>query len=132
MLSDKDFTRLSIGALATIIGFAGMSELPGRLRIVAGIIGFGGLSVLTFLLASKIMSGRRPIPRHETHALRLASEHGGMLTPSVLAVECGISLDESNKTLEYLAERGVCYPEASNDGVMQFFFPEFLPPEEPK
>lgn len=130
MLSDKDFTRLSVAALAAIVGFAGMSELPGRLRFFAGIIGFGGLGVLTFLLATKIIRSTRPTPRYETHTLRLASEHGGMLTPSLLAMECRISLDESNQTLEYLVERGVCYPKANNEGVVQFFFPEFLPPEE--
>ncbi len=130
MLSGKDFTRLGVSALATIIGFAGMSELPGRLRIIAGILGFGGLGVLTFLLASKMISRNRPVPRHETHALRLAREHGGILTTSVLAMECGISLDESEATLEYLAGRGICRPEVSDDGVVQFYFPEFLPPEE--
>lgn len=127
MLTDKDFTRLGVAALATIIGFAGIAELPGRIRIIAAVIGFGGLGALTFMLAAKLIGRRRPAPLHETDTLRLARESGGILTPTTLALGCNIPLDEAEQTLDYLAGRGVCHPEATDDGVVEYCFPEFLP-----
>jgi TM2 domain-containing membrane protein YozV len=62
----------------------------------------------------------------EKETLAAAYTRGGILTPSVLAITSNLSIDEAEKELNRLRDKGICRMEASEKGTIEYHFPEFL------
>lgn len=69
---------------------------------------------------------RRP-EDSEREVLRLARNHGGVLTPSLVALESELSIAEAEKVLESLASRGHSSVEVRSNGRIEYEFAEFKP-----
>ena len=65
----------------------------------------------------------------ETAVLRAANEHGGVATPSEVAVCSVYSLDEAKACLDDLVSRGHAELRVRRSGGMVYVFPDLLTPE---
>lgn len=63
----------------------------------------------------------------EKEALRMAKQEGGRLTPASATLGMSGTLEETEKILEGLAGRGYARMEVTDDGRVEYVFPEFLP-----
>ncbi len=61
----------------------------------------------------------------EKTVLRLAKSNKGYVTPSEVALEGDISLDDAKKELERMASEGYAELKVSKSGVLIYVFPEF-------
>ena len=62
----------------------------------------------------------------EREVLRLARDHGGVLTPSLIAVESDISVADAERVLGDLAARGHASVEVRENGRVEYEFAEFM------
>ncbi len=74
-----------------------------------------------------VESRRRRPEESEREVLRLARSHGGVLTPSLVALESDLSIAEAEKILEGLAARGHSSVEVRANGRIEYEFAEFKP-----
>lgn len=99
---------------------------------------FGGLMPMMDGLR-KVIAGRadrrEAIEAHrrrpedlEREVLRVARNQGGVLTPSLTALESGLSVAEAETVLESLASRGHCSIEVRAEGRIVYEFHEFMRP----
>ena len=58
--------------------------------------------------------------------LKTAKDNQGIVTPSEVAIESGMSIDQAKKALEKLVNKGHADIRVSRNGVMVYFFQEFL------
>lgn len=58
--------------------------------------------------------------------LKTAKENQGIVTPSVVAIESGMSIDQAKNALEKLVSKGHADIRVSKNGSMVYFFQEFL------
>jgi hypothetical protein len=65
----------------------------------------------------------------ETVILRAAKAHGGVVTPTEVAVDGDYSLDESKACLDDLVSRGHAELRVRRSGGMVYVFPDLLTPE---
>lgn len=70
-----------------------------------------------------------PIEPVETIILRAAKEHGGLVTPTEVAVDGDYSLDESKACLDDLVSRGHAELRVRRSGGIVYVFPDLLTPE---
>ncbi|AEJ62450.1 hypothetical protein Spith_2195 [Spirochaeta thermophila DSM 6578] len=92
--------------------------------VFAGIIPLlHGLRKLFTQLARR--TRRRPSGDREKEILLVARRHGGVLTPTILAVETELTLKEAEKMLEQLASKGYASMEITDSGRIEYHFPEF-------
>ena len=70
-----------------------------------------------------------PIEPIETVILRAARAHGGVITPTEIAVDGDYSLDESKACLDDLVSRGHAELRVRRSGGMVYVFPDLLTPE---
>src|SRR5690606_2087200 len=61
----------------------------------------------------------------EVAVFRAAQNRGGMLTPALLTLEAGFSLALSEKLLEDLSRRGYASMEVTDQGKIEYHFPDF-------
>jgi hypothetical protein len=61
----------------------------------------------------------------ELSILRLASERGGILTPALVAMETGMSLDEAQAALDQMAGKGHAELNVLDSGRLEYRFREF-------
>lgn len=89
-----------------------------------------------FLIRPETRRGNeRPVKRSsggsavnpEVLAFRTARDHGGIVTPALLTLEGGISLDDSERILEDLVTRGYATMDITDDGKIVYIFSEFKP-----
>lgn len=59
--------------------------------------------------------------------LRTAKKNEGTITPSEVALEGDITLDQAREYLEKLAKKGFAEMRVKKNGVIVFCFPEFMP-----
>lgn len=64
-------------------------------------------------------------PSLEQSILRAAQTHGGLVTPSQVAVEGLYNLDECKKELERMASKGFCEMRVTSAGAVVFRFADF-------
>ena len=62
----------------------------------------------------------------ERFTLSAAHANRGILTPTVLAMVSDMSIDEAEKELQRLRDKGICRMEVSEKGTIEYHFPEFL------
>ncbi len=100
--------------------------------VFAGIfpLASGAKAVLSERLAAP---ARRRIGADERRAevergiLRLARERSGVVTPSLVAIETGLGLEEAQSALDALAARGHASLRILESGRIEYEFPEFAP-----
>jgi TM2 domain-containing membrane protein YozV len=76
------------------------------------------------------MSGRRGKPSKqamEQIVLGVAKKNEGVVTPSELALEAGISVDQSKKTLDTLTSKGFADMRITKTGTIIYYFADFAP-----
>lgn len=66
--------------------------------------------------------------RDEKAILRIARDSGGRLTPSLVALESDMSVDQAEKALDELAKKGHASMQVRDDGRVEYEFSEFMPP----
>lgn len=71
------------------------------------------------------MGQTRSVDSPEKIILRLARKNHGQVTPSEVALESDISLEEAQKSLDELTKKGVAEIRVRATGVIVYFFPEF-------
>lgn len=131
---------------------AGISEIfsgLGGLAVMAGLYFFTGSRIFIFIGIfagvlpairgiSKILQARVDHKDHEQlterhtegverTVLLLAKEHKGRLTPALVAVNSNVTLDEAEKQLNELVDKGYAELDVTEDGRMEYLFREFLP-----
>jgi TM2 domain-containing membrane protein YozV len=67
----------------------------------------------------------------EKQILRLAKKRGGILSPSEVALESDISIDQAKKELEELVSKGVAEIRVRSSGTIVYAFPEFMDSDSP-
>ncbi len=67
----------------------------------------------------------RPVETPEKAILRLAKKNHGQVTPSEVALESDITIDEAQSCLDALTKKGVAEVRVRSNGVIVYFFPEF-------
>jgi TM2 domain-containing membrane protein YozV len=61
----------------------------------------------------------------ERNMLISAKRNNGILTPAILSLDAGIPLDKASNMLETYTTKGFCVVEISDDGRIEYHFPEF-------
>ena len=64
----------------------------------------------------------------EQAVLRSAKKNGGMTTPSEVALEASIPIEEARKSLDYLVSKGFAEMRVNRSGVIAYFFPDIIDP----
>jgi len=65
----------------------------------------------------------------ERVVLRLAKAESGRLTPAIVAVNSELTLDDAEAQLREFADKGYTELNVTEDGRIEYVFPEFLPRE---
>jgi hypothetical protein len=66
----------------------------------------------------------------EKTVLRIARDKGGRVTPSLVALESDLSVEEAEKALDDLAKKGHASMVVREDGRIEYEFAEFLPAQD--
>jgi TM2 domain-containing membrane protein YozV len=73
----------------------------------------------------------RPAETVERTVLRLAKQNKGIVTPSELALEAGITMEEARKTLDALVTRGFAELRVRKTGALVYTLPELMDTDSP-
>lgn len=138
----KRVTSKRAGITETFSGLGAIAVL-GTLYAVtgAGIFVFIGVFVgvlptmrgISKLLQARVGARERKeleSVRAETRervVLRLAKAEAGCLTPAIVAVNSELTLDEAEEQLRAFADKGYAELKVTDDGRIEYIFPEFLP-----
>ncbi len=68
--------------------------------------------------------------RAEKEILQIAKENRGKITPTLIALHSSLSLEKAEKLLEDIAKKGYASMQVTEDGRVEYEFPEFLPRNE--
>jgi hypothetical protein len=66
---------------------------------------------------------------HERIVLSLARSERGKITPAMVAVNSSLSLEDAEKQLQALVDKGYASLEVTDDGRLLYVFAEFLEPD---
>lgn len=117
-----------IGAVFTSIIFMAIFEDdPERSNTIGGGFILGVIPLITGLLLWRgSRNGERKflMSKYEREILQAASQNGGHLTPTELAMKTDLSLKESKKVLETMQIEGYCELKISSNGSILFYFRE--------
>jgi TM2 domain-containing membrane protein YozV len=61
--------------------------------------------------------------------LQTAKGHGGYTTPTEIALEAKVSVDEAKQNLDELVSKGIAEVRVKKNGILAYVFPEFLTAE---
>ena len=64
--------------------------------------------------------------------LRSAKQNAGLTTPSEVALQSDVSIEEARKALDYLASKGFAEMRVSKIGSIAYYFPDILTPDSAK
>jgi len=99
--------------------------------VIAGVLpAMRGVSKLLQARVGSQERGKIEAARSETRervVLRLAKSESGRLTPAVVAVNSELSLDDAESQLREFADKGYAELNVTEDGRIEYVFPEFLP-----
>ena len=62
----------------------------------------------------------------EKVVLRLAKDQNGIITPAMIALSTELTIEQAEKMLEKLAGKGYASMQVTEDGRVQYEFPEFI------
>jgi ribosomal protein S25 len=74
----------------------------------------------------KIEPGQREA-LEEKEVLKLAQIEQGIVTPALVALKTNLTADRAEKILQNLAKRGFTLMQVTEDGRVEYEFPEFKP-----
>ncbi|MGO8692806.1 MAG: hypothetical protein ACLQMF_03945 [Rectinemataceae bacterium] len=130
------FERM-IGGLAVGLGFGALAVFhpqfawAGFVAIFAGFLPF--VSGLRGLAAERRAAPpRRKLGTAERNAeaersvLRVAQEHGGRVTPALVAVDSDLSLEEAERILQSMVVKSHASMQVRDDGRIEYEFREFM------
>lgn len=80
----------------------------------------------------RISEERSRAAEHERLILRLAADSGGKVTPALASLNTSMTLEEAEKALDAMANKGHASLSVRDDGRVEYEFPEFLPLREPR
>ncbi len=85
--------------------------------------------------AAKRLGEKERAQEGERAVLRAARDRGGRLTPSLVALDCDLALEEAERILDGLAKKGHASMVVRDDGRVEYEFAEFMalggPPSSP-
>ena len=64
---------------------------------------------------------------NEKEVLRIAKNEKGKVTPAVVALNTDLSLEDSQKILEKMVQKGYASMQVTSEGRIEYEFPEFFP-----
>lgn len=130
----------AVGGLMLLIGLGLMGgaifvlEISGALMaammILTGIAyAIGGVGLLRAPIKHQAKQARVDRVNDPTSlVLRAAKHHRGRITPSEIAIDTHLNLNEAMGLLQEMAEQGHCEERVSDMGRSFFYFPEFANP----
>ena len=65
----------------------------------------------------------------EKQILRSAKENRGYTTPSEVALQSDVSIEEARQALDYLVSKGFAEIKVSKSGTIAYYFPDILTPD---
>lgn len=110
--------------------FNSNSEPTSRLLLIYA---FAGLiySSIMYTKLSRIEKEEKLIKQArelDAIVLRLAKENGGYLTPAKFSLQASVTIEEAKQILDQYIERGVARIEVTDEGIVEYIFPELLEP----
>ncbi len=122
---------LIIGSMFSVVLLVGVFGENGGEKgvtnlIVGGII-LGVIPLIAgFFLWRGSKNGERKflLNKYEQQIFKIASQNGGHLTPTELAMKTDLNLKESKKVLETMQLQGYCELKISSQGSIVFYFRE--------
>lgn len=94
-------------------GFLGIGTLIDLVRMPA---------TVDYLNFRHFYRNSSPLSSPERQILRLASKHGGIITPQMVVMNSNLSLVTAQSELEYLKKSGFCSKDIDEDGADIFTF----------
>jgi hypothetical protein len=76
--------------------------------------------------AARRISEKELAAENERSVLRIARDRGGRLTPSLVALDCELSVEEAERVLDDLAKKGHASMRVREDGRIEYEFSEFM------
>ncbi len=129
--ADKIISSAVIAAAFGVYWFLNPQSLwPIFPILFAGV--FPAVKGIRHLLADRAEAPRKLTPRereteNERTVLRVARSHAGRVTPSLVALDSDMALDEAEATLAALTRKGHAAMNVRDDGRIDYEFAEFLP-----
>jgi hypothetical protein len=77
--------------------------------------------------AAPRLDAKSAAARGEKAVLRIARDKGGRVTPSLVALDTDLSVEEAERVLDDLAKKGHASMVVREDGRIEYEFSEFLP-----
>ena len=77
--------------------------------------------------AQKRLGEKEKAAENERAVLRIARDRGGRLTPSIVALDCDMGVEEAEAVLDGLAKKGHASMRVREDGRIEYEFSEFMP-----
>lgn len=139
MVSKRAGIAELFSGLGAVVLFGAVYALTGSrffvfIGVIAGVLPIiRGLSKLLQVRVGsqerKQLSAARSQMKERT-VLRLAKAETGRLTPAVVAVNSELTLDDAEAQLREFADKGYAELNVTEDGRIEYVFPEFLPKPE--
>lgn len=76
--------------------------------------------------AAKRIGEREQAAENERSVLRIARDRAGRVTPSMVALDCEMSVEEAERVLDDLAKKGHASMRVREDGRIEYEFAEFF------
>ena len=124
---------LTVGGVFTFVYFSSSWAWWAIFPIIFGGI-LPAVQGLSKIIASRRLSidvkneEKRRIASREKDVLRSAQQHKGILSPSIVALDTNLSIEEADALLQQLAGKGICSMEVRESGRIEYVFEEFKGP----
>jgi hypothetical protein len=102
-----------------------MAVFAGFLPASRGLAGM--ISARAQAPAAKKLGERERAAGNERSVLKVARDHGGRLTPALVALDCDMDVAEAEAILDGLAKKGHASMRVREDGRVEYEFSEFMP-----
>jgi hypothetical protein len=76
--------------------------------------------------AARRIGEREQAAENERSVLRIARDRAGRVTPSIVALDCEMSVEEAERVLDDLAKKGHASMRVREDGRIEYEFAEFF------
>jgi hypothetical protein len=121
------------GAIFTVVFGVVWAMNPGSWFWVFPLVFAGVLPLVNGL--QRLGGERRQEPKRvadrtlsqEKQVLQAARDEGGIVTPTIVALKTDLSIQEAEKVLEGMAQKGYAAMHVTESGRLEYEFPEFLP-----
>lgn len=126
---DETAKKGGIRSASIICLVAGVALLPFARMLPMMLVSTGLLStgIIGLIFGPRLLPNSRSIIlKRENHVLAIAAKHQGILTPTRLALEARMTIDEARRELNKLVKAGACRTNViEEDGRIEYEFPDF-------